>query len=111
STVTDIDNGSNDHAAGIAIQSTGQVVVAATSGTSLAVLRYDANGAPVGSPTITSSPGNRLTATAVALDSADDIYVAGQFVDPTGPTGGPSVVRYDSAGSFDSSFGNSGFAV
>ena len=95
----------------VVIQSDGQIVVGGKAGSAFAVARFDTNGTLDGSFGIngvmtTPFPGGLSPSChGLALQSDGKIVLAGRF--SSGVTG-IQVVRYDSSGFLDSSFGNAG---
>jgi uncharacterized delta-60 repeat protein len=97
----------------VAVQADGKIVVAGLSlkgsSSSIAVVRYNANGSPDtsfdGDGVVVTSIGNDAVANAVAIQTDGRIVVAGS-------AGGLfAVVRYDTSGSLDTSFDGDGIAT
>jgi uncharacterized delta-60 repeat protein len=115
--VTDIGSSSFDEAFGIDLQSDGKIIVAGSSDTSgsndFALVRYNANGTldtsfgASGKAVTDISAGSDDIAKAVALQSDGKIIAAGTSDSGSGYRD-HTVVRYNSDGSLDSSFGTSG---
>ena len=111
--ITDIGTNSVDEARAVAIQSDGKIVVAGSSGGDFAVVRYTTAGAL---DTTFSTDGKVTTdigtnsvdwATAVAIQSDGKIVVAG-YVGDIEDGGEFAVVRYNTDGSLDTTFGGDG---
>ncbi len=103
--ITDF-SGGDDHAFNLALQSDGKIVAAGGTTTGFALARYNSDG----SLDTSFGSGGKVTtvfssgATAVALQSDGKILAAGGSF----AAGGSLLVRYNSDGSLDTSFGSQG---
>ncbi len=114
--VTTSIGGIYEEAAGVAVQSNGKIVVVGTSGnasgnTDIAVLRYNTDGSLDttfnGTGKVTTAIGDGDdTGTCVAVQSDGKIVVAGYFSNGTDLD--VAVLRYNSNGSLDTTFGGTG---
>jgi len=111
---TSVGSGS-DYGQGVAIQPNGRIVVAGWSyqglNRILSLVRYTGAGAPDSSfgtnGIVTESIGTGAKGYAVALQSGGRIVVGGYSYSP-GSSNDFTLVRYDSGGDLDATFGNSG---
>ena len=105
---TDIGSSSSDSANSVAIQSDGSIVVAGTSSSNFAVVRYTSAGAldntfdTDGKVTTDIGSSSSDSANSVAIQSDGAIVVAGESVNDF------AIVRYASAGALDTGFGTGG---
>jgi uncharacterized delta-60 repeat protein len=107
------------YAQGIAIQSDGKMVVTGVSSSDVAVVRYNANGSldtsfgTAGIVTTNIFRRVRSTdwATGVAIQSDGKILVVGSTIKDGDPAQGLTLIRYNTDGSLDSSFADSGIAI
>ena len=128
--ITDISNNSNDHATGVAIDASGNIVVVGFTNaidatrSDFAVLRYLPTGQldPSFGPAIPGiSPGIVITelsnnsydqGNCIAIDNSGRIVVAGSTYIPSSNTSNDfAVMRYLPDGVLDTSFGNGGKVV
>lgn len=110
--------GGLDTASDVAIQSDGKIVVVGSSGSDIALTRYNTNGTLDGSfgtggrvntdfPTGMGGNGRALV-----IQADGKIVVAGSAVDPvSSPSSGFALVRYNTNGSLDTSFDGDGRVV
>jgi uncharacterized delta-60 repeat protein len=117
----DINSGSKDEVQGVAVQSDGKIVVAgfteataaaSSTGPDFAVVRYNTNGTlddSFGTGGVVTTDFNGLAdeAHALALQPDGKILVAGRASPATGPADF-GLVRYNTDGSLDTSFGTGG---
>jgi len=105
---TDIGSSTSDSAKSIAIQSDGAIVVAGTSSSNFAVVRYTSTGAldntfdTDGKVTTDIGSSTNDSANSVAIQSDGAIVVAGTSANDF------AIVRYTSAGALDTGFGTGG---
>jgi uncharacterized delta-60 repeat protein len=105
---TDIGSSTSDSAKSIAIQSDGAIVVAGTSSSNFAVVRYASTGAldntfdTDGKLTTDIGSSTNDSANSVAIQSDGAIVVAGTSANDF------AIVRYTSAGALDTGFGTGG---
>ena len=105
---TDIGSSTNDSANSVAIQSDGAIVVAGTSSSNFAVVRYASTGAldntfdTDGKLTTDIGSSTNDSANSVAIQSDGAIVVAGTSANDF------AIVRYTSAGALDTGFGTGG---
>src|SRR5262245_3793716 len=118
--VTDL-NGSDNSAAAVVLQADGRIVIAGTArdasnnqSLDFALVRYNTDGSldssfGAGGKVITDVTGQADTATCLAILPGARMLVGGQTFNATGGGAHDSVlVRYNSDGSLDTSFGNNG---
>jgi uncharacterized delta-60 repeat protein len=114
--IDDVRKSAADDILGIAVQSTGKIVVAcrlgATNNTPAALWalrRYASSGSldtSFGTSGMATSAGDSIRG--VAVDSEDRIVAAGAALNAQGQSDAGLVIRYTSGGGVDSSFGSSG---
>ena len=104
--------GQQDNVAGMVLQSDGKIVLAGTADSHFALVRYNADGSPdatfgVGGMVVTPIVGFQDFANGIALQSDGKIVVAGKIVESIS-TSDVGVVRYNTDGTLDATFGNGG---
>ncbi|MEH2074483.1 MAG: putative Ig domain-containing protein [Nostoc sp.] len=105
---TDIGSGTTDTGRSIALQADGKILVAGVSNNNFALVRYNSNGSldtnfnTTGKVTTDIGSSTNDSAYSVAIQGDGKILVAG------GSFNNFALVRYDSNGDLDTSFGNSG---
>jgi uncharacterized delta-60 repeat protein len=111
------DVGGQDFGQAMALQGDGKIVVVgvtSVSGQSFAVVRYRADGTPDpgfgnGGIVVTALPGGPASASGVAIQTDGKILVAGSV--QAGSSGDFALVRYNTDGSLDGSFGTGGIVT
>ena len=105
----------NDSAEEAAVQSDGKIVVAGTSGADIAVVRYNTDGSLDTSfgadGIVTTDISGADQGEAVALQGDGKILVSGSSQGPSGSAPDFAVVRYNTDGSLDTSFGTGGIVT
>lgn len=105
----DIPSGDIDHGLGVAIQADGQIVVAGNAGNEVLVMRLNGSDGSLdttfggGEGYVTTAIGEDATATAVAIQPADQMIVVAGYSDLSA-----FIARYDVDGNLDITFGGSG---
>lgn len=105
----DIPSGDIDHGLGVAIQADGQIVVAGNAGNEVLVMRLNGTDGSLdttfgaGEGYVTTTIGEDATATAVAIQPADQMIVVAGYSDLSA-----FIARYDVDGNLDATFGDSG---
>ncbi|MEH2053294.1 putative Ig domain-containing protein [Nostoc sp.] len=106
---TDIGNKTSDTSYSIALQPDGKILVAGVSGNNFAVVRYNSDGSLDASfdsdGKVTTDLGSTDVAYSIALQSDGKIILAGKRSNDF------AVVRYNSDGSLDTSFGSAGKVI
>ncbi|MEH1825775.1 MAG: DUF4347 domain-containing protein, partial [Nostoc sp.] len=106
---TDIGNKTSDTSYSIALQPDGKILVAGVSGNNFAVVRYNSNGSLDASfdsdGKVTTDLGSTDVAYSIALQADGKIILAGKRSNDF------AVVRYNSNGSLDTSFGSAGKVI
>nr|MDZ8046441.1 DUF4347 domain-containing protein [Nostoc sp. DedQUE02] len=108
---TDIGSGTSDIGRSIALQADGKIIVAGVSNNNFAVVRYNSNGTLDTDFNITGK-----VTTDIGTNSTDNVYSVTVQTDGKIIVAGVSnnnfaLVRYDSNGSFDNSFGTNGIVT
>ncbi len=105
----------NDSAEEAVVQSDGKIVVAGTSGADIAVVRYNTDGSLDTSfgadGIVTTDISGADQGEAVALQGDGKILVSGSSQGPSGSAPDFAVVRYNTDGSLDTSFGTGGIVT
>lgn len=105
----DIPSGDIDHGLGVAIQADGQIVVAGNAGNEVLVMRLNGTDGSLdttfggGEGYVTTAIGEDATATAIAIQPADQMIVVAGYSDLSA-----FIARYDVDGNLDVTFGDSG---
>lgn len=110
---TDMIGGSFDNGYSVVLQSDGKIVVAGSSTSDIALVRYTDSGAldtsfGIGGKVITDIGGSSDVGNSVAMQCDGKIVVAGLSVNPVGFDFDIAVVRYTDSGALDTSFGSGG---
>ncbi|MEH1968191.1 putative Ig domain-containing protein [Nostoc sp.] len=109
--ITDIGSKTSDTGRSIALQADGKILVAGVSSSNFAVVRYNSNGSldtdfnTTGKVTTDIGDGTNDNAYSVTLQGDGKIIVAGVSINNF------ALVRYDSNGSLDTSFGSNGIVT
>lgn len=107
---TDIGSSTSDEASAILIQPDGKIIVAGNGGVGYAVARYNTNGTPDntfdGDGKISFSAGSLSD---IALTSTGQIIVS--YRGSSGGNDNVGVIRFNTNGSFDNSFGSGGLGL